>query len=161
MSKYPIDNSIHRQLAVQFFNEIWKYLDIPERSEEYNSKMLHYAHSSFLHWSLYEKHTALNIQIAEYILAKAYLHAGDVKNALRYAKDCLATTLEHQDKMRDFDLAFAYAINAAANKYGGNQNGFEKYSALATQKGDAIKKKEDRDYFKQDFEKDLSLPVSK
>lgn len=151
------ENKMHRKLGVEYFNKIWEFIEKPNRSEKENVDMLHYAHASFLHWSLYSGHTNLNIQIGEYILAKAYLHAGDSRNTVKYALDCLTTTEAYKDEMRDFDVAFAHAINAAANKFAGHQDEYEKQLELAIQAGNHIKDKGDRDYFQQDLQKDLSI----
>src|SRR5512135_1355575 len=81
--------SIDRELARQFFNETWKYLDLPARTEEQADAMVHCCHASFHHWSRVKDKTPTNIAIGYWQLSRVYAAVGDASACERYAARCL------------------------------------------------------------------------
>ncbi|MFW9880248.1 MAG: hypothetical protein ACFFG0_44815, partial [Candidatus Thorarchaeota archaeon] len=55
--------------------------------------------------------------------------------------------LTEKNNISDFDLAFAYEAMARALALTKNKKEFDKYSKLAKEAGEKIKKKADKDYF--------------
>ena len=153
--KKPIDNSVHRQLGVQFFNKIWDYLKKPTRTNEENAEMLLYANSSLLHWKLYDGCTQVNMQRGEYILAKAFVYAGDAENGDKYGEKCMKTTLKHKREMEDFDIAYGYQIVALAASLSKDSKKQNEYQSLAEKAADDIKDSEDKKWFLKDLKEDF------
>ena len=113
--------------------------------------MIHCAHASLLHWSLFEKHTPANVQRGQYMIAKAYLLAGNNAMAAEYASKCRNTTDENPEDMKDFDLAYAMEISARISAQAGNQDQFDSWYRKANEAGEAIESEDDKKYFNDDF----------
>lgn len=138
----------HEKLAKQNFNKTWDFLDKKDRTEEDNINMIHTAHTSRFHWGVLVsegKGTALNLQRGEWIISRVYSVLERGEPALYHAKICLDLT--EKNNIGDFDLAFAYEAMARALALTKNKKEFEKYSKLAKEAGEKIKKKADKDYF--------------
>ncbi|MFX1488885.1 MAG: hypothetical protein ACFFBI_07050 [Promethearchaeota archaeon] len=138
----------HEKLAKQNFNKTWDFLDKKDRTEEDNINMIHTAHASRFHWGVLVsegKGTALNLQRGEWIISRVYSVLERVEPALYHAKICLDLT--EKNNIGDFDLAFGYEAMARALALTKNKKEFEKYSKLAKEAGEKIKKKADKDYF--------------
>jgi hypothetical protein len=138
----------HEKLAKQNFNKTWDFLDKKDRTEEENINMIHTAHASRFDWGILVsegKGTALNLQRGEWIISRVYSVLEREEPALYHAKICLDLT--EKNNIGDFDLAFAYEAMARALTLTKNKKEFEKYSKLAKEAGEKIKKKADKDYF--------------
>ncbi|MFX1477631.1 MAG: hypothetical protein ACFFCI_05835 [Promethearchaeota archaeon] len=138
----------HEKLAKQNFNKTWDFLDQKDRTEEDNINMIHTVHASRFHWGVLVsegKGTALNLQRGEWIISRVYSVLERGEPALYHAKICLDLT--EKNNIGDFDLAFAYEAMARALALTKNKKEFEKYSKLAKDAGEKIKKKADKDYF--------------
>ncbi|MDP4163454.1 MAG: hypothetical protein Q8898_10160, partial [Bacillota bacterium] len=103
----------HKQLAVSYFNKVWDFLDQESRTFEEDEQMIHLSHSSFWHWGQVEDHTAQNISIGYWQLARVYAVVGQGETALRYAKQCVDVSV--QANLAPFYIGYAY--EAAARAY--------------------------------------------
>ena len=117
--------------------------------------MIRYAHSSLHHWKLFSGGTIVNVQRGEYMVAKAYCLAGNKTEAMSHAQKCLEITEKHSDEMKDFDYAFANEAMAMTHHLNGNKEEFERYKALAEEKGNEIKDEGDRKFYFEEFNKYL------
>lgn len=144
-------NDIHKYFGASYNNKLWSYFENPNRTPDETHEMLHYAHSSLLHWTMYDKHTIVNVQRGQYMIAKAYLHAGKKKLCLEFAKECLKTTEANLAEMKDFDIAYAYEVMGKCLRLNGKETESEEYLKLAHQAGEVIKEAGDKEYFVKDL----------
>jgi hypothetical protein len=133
----------HKKFAVDLFNLTWSLLDKKNRTKDEDDKMIHAAHASRFHWG--EIGAPLHFERGEWQISRAYSVLKRSEPALYHAKRCLEICKENN--IRDFDIAFAYEAMARACAIAGNKIECEKYTKLAREAGEQIKKKEDRDYF--------------
>lgn len=148
---HPLANQIHRYFGVAFNNQVWAYIEKKDRTEAETLEMIDLAHSSLVHWKLYEKSTIVNVQRGEYMIAKAYFCAGQAENALNYAERCLAITKDNQEEMADFDLAYAYEIMAKAHKLNNNTKEAKTFFDLAEKAANELKGEKDKEIFLKDL----------
>ena len=141
MSK-TINIEFHEKLAKSAFNSTWDYLDKKDRTTEDDLNMIHTVHASRYHWGILVsegKGEPINLQRGEWIISRVYSVLERGEPALYHAKICLELTEEHN--IGDFDLAFVYEAMARASALLKNKKDFEKYSKLANEAGEKIKKK--------------------
>jgi len=140
--KYTEQES-HRKFAVNCFNLVWSLLDKKERTIKEDDKMVHAAHASRFHWG--EIGTAVEFERGEWQISRVYSVLNKPQSALYHAKRCLEIC--NENKIGDFDIAFAYEAMARAYAVAGEKVESEKYVGLAKEAGEQIKSKGDRDYF--------------
>ncbi len=134
---------MHRKFAIQCFNNTWTLLDIPERSKAEEFEMIHSAHASRYHWG--QIGTPLHFGRGDWQISRVYAVLGFGVMAFRYAQSCL--DLCEGNDIGDFDLAFAYEALARASSVSGDVTKAEGYIRLAKDAGEAIEKKDDKEYF--------------
>ena len=147
-----LDLEWHEKMAKSTFNETWDYIEKEERSKKDEDHMVHAAHTSRYHWQILVskgKGTPVNLQRGEWLLARVYTILKRAEPAIHHAKVCLEIT--EDNNIKDFDLAFAYEAMARASALAGNKIDLKKYYELAKHAGEKIKKKEDKNYFFEDF----------
>ena len=135
--------TLHRKFAVDCFNGTWDLMDKTDRTPADDARMVHMAHASRFHWG--EIGTPLNFARGDWQLSRVYALLGQGENALRFGKSSLH--LCQENNIGDFDLAFAYEAITRAFALLGDVENTEKHHGFAKQAGDAIEKKDDRDYF--------------
>ena len=133
----------HKKFAISCFNLTWSLLDKKDRTREEDYKMVHAAHASRYHWG--EIGTPLEFERGEWQISRVYSVLKRSEPALFHAKRCLEICKENN--IGDFDLAFAYEATARAHSISEDKAECEKFLQLATEAGENIKKKEDKDYF--------------
>ena len=134
---------IQRKLAIELFNQTWDLMDKPDRSQAETDRMIHSAHASRYHWGVIGQ--PVNLARGEWQVSRVYAILKRSEPCLYHAQRCLQITLDN--KLQDFDLAFAYEAMARAFHLAGNSAEVENYLTLANEAGQAIKSKDDRDYF--------------
>ena len=137
------EQEYHKKMGVNLFNLVWSLLDKKDRTKEEDDKMIHAAHASRFHWG--EIGTAINFARGEWQISRVYSVLGRPQAAAYHARRSLDICKEN--KIGDFDLAFAYEAMARAHAVGGEKSQSEKYIKLAREAAEQIKKKGDRDYF--------------
>lgn len=133
----------HKKSAVELFNLVWNLLDKKDRSKAEDDRMVHAAHASRFHWG--EIGTPLEIERGEWQISRVYSVLNRPQSAKYHAERCLEICEEN--KIEDFDIAFAYEAMARASAVSGARSDREKYTQLAKEAGEKIKNKEDRNYF--------------
>lgn len=133
----------HKKKAVDLFNLVWSFLDKKERTKQEDDKMVHAAHASRFHWG--EIGTPLEFERGEWQISRVYSVLNRPQPALYHARRCLEICQEN--KIGDFDIAFAYEAMARAYAVAREKSEREKYIKLAKATGEDIKGKEDKDYF--------------
>ena len=137
------EQEYHKKMGVDLFNLVWSLLDKKDRTKEEDDKMIHAAHASRFHWG--EIGTAINFARGEWQISRVYSVLDQSQAAAYHGKRSLDICKEN--KIGDFDLAFAYEAMARAYAIGGDKSQNEKYTELAKKAAEQIKKKEDKDYF--------------
>jgi hypothetical protein len=137
------EKEMHRKFAISCFNSTWTLLDKTERTKAEDFEMIHMAHASRYHWG--QIGTPLNFARGDWQISRVYAVLGFGVMAFKYAKSCL--DLCEKNDIGDFDLAFAYEALARACAVSGDIAKTESYIRFAEVAGDAIEKKEDKDYF--------------
>ena len=137
----------HKKKAVDLFNLVWSFLDKKERTKQEDDKMVHAAHASRFHWG--EIGTPLEFERGEWQISRVYSVLNRPQPALYHARRCLEICQEN--KIGDFDIAFAYEAMARAYAVAREKSEREKYIKLAKAAGEDIKGKEDKDYFLGDL----------
>lgn len=146
-SNGQITNDIHKQLAIQCFNQVWDLLDKKDRTQMDDDTMLHMAHTSRYHWE--KVGTPVNLSRGEWQISRVYSVLQRPEPALFHAQRNLEICIEHQ--IVDFDLAFAYEALARAYKVAGNEQEMLHYKKLAIEASKAISKEEDRNLLMNDL----------
>jgi hypothetical protein len=141
--KITITPAIHRQLAVDLFNNTWTLLDKSDRSAGEADLMIHTAHASAYHW--HQVGAPLNFARSDWQLSRVYAVLDFPESALYYAQHCLA--LCQAAGIGDFDLAFAFEALARAHAIDQNRDQSQHYLHLAREAGEQIEEEDDRQHF--------------
>lgn len=138
-----MDKSIHRQMAIELFNLTWDLMEKTDRTPAETDRMINAAHASRYHWEI--AGDALNIARGEWQISRVYSVIGRAEPCLYHAERCLHVTLEN--KLADFDLAFAYEAMARACHLSGDLMETAKFITLGQEAGEKINEEDDREYF--------------
>ena len=138
-----MDQSIHRQMAIELFNLTWDLMEQPDRTPAETDRMINAAHASRYHWEI--AGDAVNIARGEWQISRVYSVVGRAEPCLYHAERCLHVTLENE--LVDFDLAFAYEAMARACHLSGDLLETAKFITLGQEAGEKIEKEDDREYF--------------
>ena len=139
----------HKKLGIEFFNTTWDYLDKPNRTKGDNIEMIHYAHSSTLHWQL-SGAPILNIVRGLWQISRVYSVLNMGESALFHAKTCYEKTIANN--IDDFDLVFAHECMANAYKVLGEQKLMSKHINLGYHAIDQVTKQGDKNYCKSELD---------
>ncbi|MFW9851081.1 MAG: hypothetical protein ACFFF4_18295 [Candidatus Thorarchaeota archaeon] len=141
---------LHRKMAAQYFNQTWDLMEKENRTKEDDDLMIHTAHASRYHWGIlvssdkYDEAGPENLERGEWQISRMYTVLKRPEPALHHAQRCLDICKEN--KIGDWDIAFAYEAMARANSIAKNKEETNKFLKLAKEAGEKIKKKEDKDY---------------
>ena len=124
-------------------------MDKTDRSPDEDLEMIHTVHASRYHWSKIGK--PMNFERGEWQISRVYSILNRPKSALYHAQKCLDICLE--EKIGDFDIAFAYEAMARAHTIAGNTKESDKYLKLGKEAGEKIAKKKDKEYFFSELDK--------
>lgn len=133
----------HRKIAVNCFNRVWELLDNKSRNTREENEMIHAAHASRYHWG--EIGTPLEWERGEWQISRVYATLKRAEPALYHAQNCLEICTEN--KIGDFDLAFAYEAMARAYKLSGQEKESQAFVNLAEEAAQHIEKKDNQTYF--------------
>jgi hypothetical protein len=136
-----VDPETGRRLAVELFNEVWRLLRQPGRTQAEDDRMLHAAHASRHHWG--EVGTRVNLARGEWQCSRVYAVLGRPEPALHHARRCLEL-LGGAPEAEDFDLPFAYEALARAHAVAGDDAESARWLARAREAAAAIADEEDR-----------------
>ncbi len=142
-----IDPALHRQLAVTLFNQVWSFLEQPQRTVEEDLQMIHAAHASRYHWG--QVGTAKEWSIGEWQIARVYavLKRADAAayhaaHALRWARD---------DSVAPFYKAYAFEALARAHALVGDPVKFDRCHSEARLLLEAVTDPEERKLLSADL----------
>ena len=138
----------HQYFAMDLYNLVWDLLDRPERDRVQDGLMVHAAHAAAFHWSQIGQPE--HLQRSQWQLTRVYIMLGDKEQAMHYARRCFEITQEQ--RLGDFDLAFALEAMARANAQNGNRLEFDQYYVLAMKAADQITDENDKNLFLAELE---------
>lgn len=148
MSSSPAEEAIqHRKIAVALFNFTWSLLDKPERTAAEIDSMINAAHASCHHWS--RCGTPINQARGHWQISRVYSVLNRAEPALFHARRCLDICREN--KIGDFDLAFAYEALARGFAVAGQREECARQLELARQAAADIKEEGDRKLLESDL----------
>jgi len=151
--KKTLDEVTHHYFGVHFNQLIWDYFKKTDRTEEETQEMIDLAHASNHHWR--KAGTVVNQARGAYMMSKAYLHAGEPENALKYAKRCHELTFTNETEMKDFDLAYAEEVMWRAESVMKNTENANHHKAEATRLAELVEGEEDKKYVLLDLAADI------
>ena len=143
------DKEVHRKLGAGINGEVWELLGKADRSAEDDRRMIHAAHASHYHWL--HAGTVTHAQRGEWLIGRVYATLGYADAALRHARRCLELTFAHEDKMEDFDRAYAHEGLTRAQAVAGDKGEATTLKARARELGNQIADPESRKFFDLDF----------
>jgi len=132
-------NAIHQSLAASLFNQSWDLLLKEGRTSSDEELLLDTAHASLYHWRQIGQ--PVNILRGQWMLSHVYTMLKHKEEAKYHATITLNLAIEQ--KIQDWDLAYAYSAMARALALNGDKVGFTKYYKLAEEG--------DRKQFEDDF----------
>lgn len=144
--KFTIDEA-HRFFGVEFNNAIFTLAEKKELSALEKEEIIQTSHAAVLHWQKFSKSSMVNSQRGYYMLAKAYVVAGEKENALKYAKLCFKITKEFSEELLDFDFGYAYEMMARTSAMNNNKEDFDNFYKKMKNQEAQIKDPKDLEYF--------------
>jgi DNA-binding transcriptional MerR regulator len=143
-----LDPEAERRLGAELFNEVWRLLELENRSTEEDDQMVHTAHASAYHWRRVGK--AENFARSEWQCSRVYSVLGRAEPALHHARRSLE--LCERNGIGDFDLAFAYEALARAHALAGDAGQARHMTELALAACEHIADPEDKQIVLADLE---------
>lgn len=137
----------HRRQAVELFNFTWTMLDKADRTASDNELMIHAAHASRYHWQIAGE--VVNYLRGDWQIARVYTLLELPERALHYAQVSLRQC--EDNRIGDFDLAFAYEAVARALACAGETAGAQEHYRLAERAGAQIAEEDDRLHFQKEL----------
>ncbi len=136
-------------LAKQLFNDVWRLMELEERTRDQDDEMLHIAHASRYHWSQVPTATPANMSRGEGMCSRVYSVLGQPP-ALHHAHRMLQICQENG--IGDWDLAFAYEALARAYAVAGDAELAREYTDQALAAAEDIVEDGEREIVLADLE---------
>lgn len=149
-----LDPEAERRLGAGLFNEVWRLLELENRSTDDDDQMAHAAHASAYHWRRVGK--AENFARSEWQCSRVYSVLGRAEPALHHARRSL--DLCERNGIGDFDLAFAYEALARAHALAGHAEEARHMTELALAACEHIADPEDKQIVLADLETIPGVP---
>jgi hypothetical protein len=151
--KKATGQDLHKELAVELFNQVWDLLEREDRTVEEDDRMVHAAHASRFHWG--EIGTPLEFERGEWQVSRVYAVLSRPHGALYHGQRCLEIC--QANAIGDFDIAFAYEALARAHAVAGNVEKSWEYVALAQQAAGQIADEGNREYFLSELQSVIAI----
>ena len=139
-----------RLLAAQLFNETWRLMEQENRSTMDDDRMIHTAHASRYHWGQTPTATPANFARGEWQISRVYAVLQRAEPALHHARRVLEIC--EDNKIGDWDLAFAYEAIARAYAVAGDAQQARAYTDQALAAAEEVTEDEDRELVLADLE---------
>ncbi len=149
-----IEPEIQRRLAAELFNEVWRLLELEERTPEEDDRLVHAAHASRYHWG--EAGRGVNRVRGDWQVSRVYATLGRAEPALFHARRCLELCAEYEPELEDFDRPYAHEALARAHALVGEAADARRHAELAGKLGEEIVDDEDRELLFRDL---ATLPI--
>jgi hypothetical protein len=144
-----LDPEMERRLAVGLYNDVWRLIELPDRTPGQDDEMLHQAHASRHHWG--RVGAPVNLARGEWLCSRVYSVLGRPEPAVHHARRCLEI-LQANDDGEDWDLAAAYEAMARAAAAAGDGPGSRRWRQEARTALEAISDPDDRRQIEGDLD---------
>ena len=114
-------DDIHHYMGIELNQQTWSLLEIKDRNQKDDTRMIAFAKASLYHWSKSQNFQPIHEQRGEWMISHIYAILGKGENALSHAKKCWTQT--ELLNLKGFDLGYAY--EALARAYGALGNSEE------------------------------------
>lgn len=141
----PVDTATHRRLAVDLFNETWRYLDMAERGEQDDLAMLEAALASRHHWR--QVGGTKEFAVSDWQVARVLAVLGAASLAQRFGR----TSLESSAALAPFYRGYAHEALARAAAVGGDEAARDHHLAEARTAAEQVKDDEERKMLADDL----------
>ncbi len=149
-----IDPATRRALAAGLYNRCWKLLEVPDRTPEQDSELIHCAHASRYHWGEVADSPA-RLWRGEWMCSRVYSVLGRAEPARWHARRALALVEASADAVdpavEDWDRPAVYEGMARASFVAGEAADGAAWKARAAELAAAIADADDRDIIEQDL----------
>jgi hypothetical protein len=135
--------------AKKLHDATWELMELPNRTPEDDALLIHTAHASCYHWL--QVGMGVNHQRAIWLLARTYTVLEKTELALEYAERCMELTVEYEEEIEKFDVAYGWESLARASALANDKSSTKRFRKEAEKSARAIKNKEDREWFLQDL----------
>ena len=149
MTQFFLSPDAHHYLGIEANQQTWALLTQPERSEQDNRRMEHFALASLHHWQHSPHFTPVNAQRGHWLLARVYAVLSRGEESLHQAEACLALTEAHS--ISGLDRAYAHEAVARAKASLNHTEEAMNHLKQAQSTGGLIDVKEDMELFFQDL----------
>ena len=139
----------HKKLGIEYFNKTWDLIDKKDKTLGDRMQMIHYSHSSRLHWEL-SGAPLLNIVRGDWQISHVYSILDMGESALYHAQFVYDMTLKNEYK--DFDLVFAYEAMAYAYKVLGDRILMKEYLDKGYESIKQVSTTDDKTYCKSQLD---------
>ena len=146
------DREQHLRWAKALFNDVWRLMDLADRTPEQDDQMINQAHASTYHWS--QVGTPANAARGQWQCSRVYCVLGRAEPALFHAQRVL--DICRREGIGDWDLAYAYEALARASAVAGDRDQARTWLEQARAAGVAITDAEDRELLLADL---ATIPV--
>ncbi|MDF1851059.1 MAG: hypothetical protein P1U85_09510 [Verrucomicrobiales bacterium] len=143
------ESESHQYFSAHCFNEVWRLLEIPQRSEEESLLMRDAAHASLYHWKQREDCQPQNLSIGLWALARVYAVLEKGEEAMQYASACIE--LSETEDLAPFYLGYAFEAAARAAQSAGNTRERDEHLKKATQLLALVESEEERSMLEADL----------
>jgi hypothetical protein len=142
-----LDIEVERKLAATLYNEVWRLMDLPDRTAEQDDTMLHAAHASRYHWG--RVGMPVNVARGEWLCARVYAILGRAEPAMWHARRSLSMLETFGGEV--WDVAAAYEALARACTLEGDDKGAREWSIRARELVETLADQADRSRIESDL----------
>lgn len=139
---------VERRLASGLYNDVWRLMELPDRTPEQSDAMLHAAHASRHHWAAVGG--PVNLARGEWLCARVYSVLGRAEPAVWHARRCLELAMESEGR-EDWDVPGAQEALARAYLTAGNRDEARRWAKLGLASVAAVANREDREPIEKDL----------
>ena len=143
------EQSIHADLSVECFNEVWTLLEKGDRTHEESELMREMAHASLFHWMKREDCTPMNLSIGLWQVSRVHAVLGDWAMANHYGEECVRVSEEGD--LPPFFKGYGYEAVSRASHGMSDMNRFRNHLNLARECLSGIDDEEDRVLLEKDI----------
>ncbi|HKC29751.1 MAG TPA: hypothetical protein VKB75_17175 [Jatrophihabitans sp.] len=144
----PMNPDDERRLGAALFNATWTLLEKEDRTRDDDDLMVHTAHASAYHWR--QVGSAANVARSEWQCSRVYAVLRRPEPCLHHARRALDICT--QNRLGDFDLAFAYEALARGQAVAGEADQARAFTEQALHAAEDIKENDDRALLLSDLE---------
>ncbi len=141
------DEDTHRTTAAELFNDVWRQMELEDRTPDEDALMIHQAHASLYHWL--RTGEPARAARGEWQCSRVYCLVGRAEPALYHARRVLEIC--ERNGIGDWDLGYAYEALARACAVAGEADAARRWLRLGVLQLDRVAEDEDRELLADDL----------